>query len=150
MLTALGRSRDRWKLREQHASCVQWQHAYDRVCKRQGDAPVPAYPQDAVTEAIGGLLLETPIAGLRSPWDTFLQDEPEARVFFINELFPRFSEVWEMLAPGVRGWQSLHYSVRRTISTFAYSFVSGISLCAPSADDSSPLRRSVRLAALPS
>jgi hypothetical protein len=105
---------------------------------------------DAVAEAIGGLLLDGSLAGVPAGRDSLLQRHPEARVFFINELYPLFLTAWALVAPGVQGWQSLYISMRRAILCCATSYVNGISIFAPSdADGSSPVRRSARLGAVP-
>jgi hypothetical protein len=134
----------------QGIACIgQWQTVYDRVCYGQGDAPVPAYPLDAVAEAIGGLLQEAPIPNLPSPWDSFLENSRDARVFFLNEVYPRYAELWGMLAPTVSGWQSLYPSVSSAIISLAASFIAGVTICAPRPDNSGPVLRSSRLGAPP-
>lgn len=150
MSGALSLGKASWKTRKGSACMGEWQAVHDRVCNERGAAPVPAYPQDAVAEAIGGLLLEQAISNLPSPWDSFLQHSSEARVFFLNEVYPRFPEMWGMLAPSVQGWQALPNSVRRTILSVASSFIAGVTMFAPRPANSSPQLRSSRLGAPPS
>jgi len=71
----------------------------------------------------------------------------EARIFFLNEIYPRFPEMWDKLAPSVQGWQTLHNSVRRTILSLASSFIAGVTMFAPRPANSSPQLRSSRLGA---
>ena len=59
-------------------------------------------------------------------------------------MYPRFPEMWDMLAPTVQGWQTLHNSVRRTILSVASSFIAGVTMFAPRPDNSSPQLRSSR------
>jgi len=144
---ALSLGKGRWQTGQSSTCMGEWQIVHDRVCNEQGAAPVPAYPLDALAEAIGGLLQEEPISQLPSPWDSLLQHSSEARIFFLNEIYPRFPEMWDKLAPSVQGWQTLHNSVRRTILSLASSFIAGVTMFAPRPANSSPQLRSSRLGA---
>jgi hypothetical protein len=100
-----------------------------------------------VAEAIGGLLLETPVDGVPEGYDELLQLHQEARTFFINALYPCFRDAWALAASRVQGWQSLYFSMRRAVLTCAASYISGISTCAPGAAGSSPERLGAQLGA---
>ena len=139
----------RWEKQKPLAVAANWQVAWDRLYGHRGSAPVPAYPLDAVAEAIGGLLLENPVAGVPEGWGEMLQTHQEARIFFINALYPCFRGAWALAASRVQGWQSLYFSMRRAVLTCAASYIKGISTCAPGAAGSSPERLGARLGAAP-
>lgn len=104
---------------------------------------------DAMAEAVGGLLLEAPLTDVPEAWGDLLQVRPEARVFFLNELYPCFRGAWGLAEPRVQGWQSLYFSMRRAILGCAASYINGISALAPDADDPSPARLGARPGAAP-
>lgn len=102
-----------------------------------------------MAEAIGGMLLEAPVADVPEAWGDLLQARPEARTFFLNELYLHFRCAWELMEPGMQGWQSLYLSMKRAILGCAASFITGMSMFAPDTDSPGPMRLGVQLGAMP-
>lgn len=146
---AVSRGRDAWQKRTVLEATSAWQSAANRVFHQRGAAPIPAYPRDAMAEAIGGMLLEAPVADVPEAWGDLLQVRPEARTFFLNELYLHFRCAWELMEPGMQGWQSLYLSMKRAILGCAASFITGMSMFAPDTDSPGPMRLGVQLGAMP-